>query len=222
MNTAMQTFCVHIVFIAALCNHCADATSEYNFANQSHFAVHTCSRDFRQFSRQILFESVLLCTTRNVCHPYGWRNWKYTGNLTEMPQKMTELYKYSGPIAAECASVYFEARVAVPGILRHVVPHAQLTINVDVCVRGAHAYHTVYISECPLFGSFVFSHDIAAWTQNSKQTHKAIVTTDVKMYVPWVLQSIGQSIVNDISLQTRHDLDILIDSMCFNMSARHV
>lgn len=137
-----------------------------------------------------------------------------------MPHGMKRLYGYTGRVAAECSSISFEARVTVPGMLRHIVPHAQLNVDVDICVRGAHAYHTVYISNCPLLKSFLFSHDIAATRNTPNGGHNAIVTTDVKMYVPWVLQSIGQSIVNDISAQTVHDLFLLIDSMCFNMSAR--
>ena len=113
---------------------------------------------------------------------------------------MKQIYRYKGRIAAECSSISFEARVAEPGMLRHIVPHAQLNVDVDICVHGAHAYHTVYISNCPSFNSFVFSHDIAAWstTQKPENGHQAIVTTDVMMHVPWVLQSLGQSIVNGL------------------------
>ena len=138
----------------------------YNFHNQTHSTMHVCSTDFREFSRQILIESVLMQTTQTVCRQYGIRVWQYVVNLTQMPVRMNEVYKFPDHMMSECASLKFQDRVAVPGMLNHFVPHAQLNVSVDVFVRGAHAYHTVYLTSCPILGRVVFSHDINAWTHN--------------------------------------------------------
>lgn len=214
---------LYVVLWLGFLTHNVRCMIPYNFHNQTHYTVHMCTSDFREFSHQILYEDVLLQTSRYVCREFGLRNWHYVGNLTQMPQQVKDVYNLQGPIASSCATASFNARVVVPGMLRHIVPHAQLKIKVYVCVRGAHIYHTVYISECPLFGAVLFSHDITAWTVNRKQasTRKALVVTDAFMKIPWIMNSLGSSIVSDITAQSIKDVDVLVDSMCFNMSARH-
>lgn len=219
-----RSIAVSIMIAFVVCCQYTEAKLTYNFHNKTHHSIHVCSSDFREFSRHILFESVLMRTTRNVCKQYGIREWNFMGNITEMPQRMKDIYNLPGNIMSECASLSFQARVSVPGMLKNIVPHALLDVAVDVCVRGAHAYHTVYLENCPLFGTIVFSHDISAWTSRSNENsnRKAIVTTDSFVQVPYVLNSLGNRITADISLQSLQDVDILIESMCFNMSSRHV
>ena len=214
---------LYVILCLGFLTHNVHGIIPYNFHNQTHYTIHTCTSDFREFSHQILYEDVLLQTSRYVCKEFGLRNWRYGGNLTQMPKQVKDVYNLFGPVPSSCAIASFQARVVVPGLLRHIVPHAQLKIEVYVCVRGAHIYHTVYISECPLFGTIVFSHDISAWTVNREQasTRKALVITDAFMKIPWIMNSLGSSIVNDVTAQSIQDVDVLVDSMCFNMSARH-
>lgn len=196
-----------------------NAKFTYNFLNYTTHNLHICSSDFRDFSRQIVLESVLKQTSENVCKKFGIRNWNYVGNLTVMPLRMTEILKYENYIPAECAQVSFEARILVPGLLKNFVPHAQVMVDVDVCVRGAHAYHVVYISQCPIFDTIILSHDIQG-VANDKSPRTAVVDSKVFVKIPWVLHAVGQSIANDVAEQSLKDLDYLIDSMCFNMTAR--
>ena len=85
-----------------------------------------------------------------------------------------------------------------------------------------HVYHTVYISHCPIFGTIVFSHDVTTLVSKSMQflSRQVVVVTDVFVQVPWAVNSLGRPIVNDIAAQSLHDVDILVDFICFNMSNR--
>lgn len=211
------------MFVWVLSWHGVQCHIDFNFHNQTHRTIHVCTTDFREFSSQILFESVLEDTTRHVLKQFTMHNWQYTSNITSMPQRMKDIYELKGYTPANCVAVSFDARIVVPGVLKHIVPHAQVKIDVDACVRGAHAYHSVYISNCPVFGTIVFSHDITPFqsSQWKGSRQRALVITDVYVQVPWTISAAGQTIVNDIATQTTVDVNALVDFMCFNMSNRH-